>query len=435
MRRAILVTVDGWGTNLVGAYGSPLCETPNLDHFAAHSIVFDRAYASSGSLPAVLQSISNGLHPRQPMLSGPIELAEVLQTLGKQAVFMTDDPEVAVLAWVQSFNESFCFDPSVEEEADGIELVTDWTESRLAFFTEAALGELSKFSEDPEGLPEFTWLHLSGLTRVWDAPYAYRQTLCDEEGDPDPPDGSFPIHFEVQRDTDPDAIFGAVCGAAAQGRLIDNLWGTIETFLDEVVDRKECLVLVAGTRGYPLGEHRSVGFAREEPYAELVHIPLMVQPGGMAIGVRDDSMVQSMSIWASVVDWLSVEVGHRSWLAAESVRRPLAKSLLIGHLDRSEAPLAIPSMCWIDSGDAACLYVPRWSAVWTRPKDSTAFEPELTALYLLPDDRWQQNNVTQRAIEIAETMYETQRPLTQWIHEGCSMDQIPGLPEQLSRPV
>ncbi len=439
MRRAILVTIDGWGTNFVGSYGNSLCQTPNLDHFAAQGIVFDRAYTSSPSVDAVLQSISNGQHPCERPLPGQIELAEVLQTLGKQAIFMTDDPEVAELPWVQCFNESFCFDPTQDDDGSLEQAASDWTETRLATFIEAALGELARFGEQADGLPDWIWLHLSGLAKTWDAPYEDRLQLCDEEDDPEPPHGIQPAVFEVSRDTDPDAIFGAACVAAAQAKIIDHLWLWLDAFLDEVIERDECLVILAGVRGYPLGEHRSVGFNCQDLYSELIHTPLIVQPGKMAIGSRDNTLVQPMSIWATVLNWLAIEVNEQATAATEIERRRLTVDLAAPHIDANSTNImhpTLPAMCVIASSESTSLQVPRWSAIWQPSRDSNAIVPtEMIRLFLSPDDRWQQNDATSRAMEISETMQYTRDACLQWLSEGCPAENPPSLPECLMRRV
>ena len=436
LRKAILVTIDGWGTNFVGAYGNSLCGTPNLDHFAANSIVFDRAYTSSSLLDAVLQSISNGQHPQERPLAGPIELAEVLQTIGKQSIFMTDDPAVAELEWVQSFNESFCFDPTQDEADSRDEEAADWTETRLAIFIEAALGELARFSEQSDGLPDWTWLHLSGLAKTWDAPYEDRLQLCDEEDDPEPPRGIDPAEFEVTRASDPDTIFGAACGAAAQAKIIDQLWVWLDAFLDELVDREECLVILTGVRGYPLGEHRSVGFLDNELYSELIHIPLIVQPGKMLIGTRDNHLVQPMSIWVSIIDWLGIGESQLQLAKAESEKRPLSTNLFASHMDTAISPPTLPPICYVAILETSSLQVPRWSAVWEQINDPTGMDSsEAIRLYLSPDDRWQQNDATSRAAEISEAMLNVRNAYSQWLIDGCPRDSAPTLPECLTRRV
>ncbi len=436
MRRAILVTIDGWGTNLLGTYGNSLCETPSLDQFASKSIVFDRVMSSSSSLEEVLKSIATGQHPCERPLDGKVELAEFLQTHGKQSILMTDDPSVAELPWAQSFNELFCFEPSVQAPSDLESEASDWTETRLAGFIETALGELAKYAEQSGELPELTWLHLSGLSQIWDAPYEYRLQLCDDEDDPEPPKGTVPAKFQVDRQTDPDIVFGASCGAAAQGMILDQIWSWIDTFLDEVVDREACLVVVAGVRGYPLGEHHSVGLERTDLFSELIQLPLIMQPGNMAIGTRDNTLVQPMSLWASIAKWIVFEPEKQPCLNDEIDRRRLSQDLISSHLDTEAATHLSPSACIVATSNGYAIQVPRWSAVWL-PKTLDVPENEelKTHLFLSPDDRWQQNDVTSRAVEIAEAMVETRKAWLKWLSEGGPQEGCPKLPDCLKKPV
>ncbi len=279
MRRVFLITIDGWGTNLVGAYGNPLCETPNLDETAARSTVFDRCWTNSLDLDEVLESISNGRHPIRPDSPETSQLAELLRSLGMRSCFLSDDSSLEDAEWLQSFDEVVqpSFDDPDQPESENIPI--EWTETKSAQFIEWAMGYLSELAESPAGLPEFVWLHLSGLTRHWDAPYEYRQRLCDPESDPDPSRTLVPIELEVDEKTDPDSIFQATCVAAAQGIVIDNVFEWIEACIEQLFAREDCLLIVAGVRGYPLGEHRSVGFARHRPYSEAVHVPLLVREG------------------------------------------------------------------------------------------------------------------------------------------------------------
>jgi len=389
------------------------------------------------------------MHPCERPIDEPRSLAELLQTIGKQAVFMTDDPEIAQLDFMQGFNEVFCFDPTDERapleiedsEGDSEELsaakeTAEWTETRLASFVEAALGELSRYAEHENGFPELTWLHLSGLARTWDAPYEYRTQLCDDEDDPEPPRGDNPASFDVDSKTDPDAIFGAACGAAAQGMIVDQIWNWIDTFLDEFVNREDCMVVLAGLRGFPLGEHHCVGLHREDLYSELVHVPLMIQPGIIAIGSRSDSIVQSMSIWTTLLHWLITESKFQEFVSQEVAERPLAANLLT--MAQSELLLSDlqTQACLIATDTSAYLQVRRWTALWNSSVDSKTNEHAFaTRLFLSPDDRWEQNDVTSRAKEIAEAMEELRDAWQSWLSVGCPSSSRPALPDCLKRPV
>jgi arylsulfatase A-like enzyme len=209
--------------------------------------------------------------------------------------------------------------------------------------------------------------------------------------------------------------------------------------LNETVDRSECLVVLAGVRGYPLGEHRSVGFIHQDLFSELIHTPLIVQPGMMPIGTRDASLVQLNSIWATVLRWLARDDDVDSKVAAEIASRKVCVDLAAtpddDRCDR-ESTRELPSICFVASDEATSLQVPRWSAIWQPNCGSDSLsEPESIRLYLSPDDRWQQNDATSRAMEIAEAMQAARDAYIQWLREGSPSESRPLLPECLSHRI
>src|SRR5215217_7867201 len=58
------ICADDHATHAVGAYGSTLARTPNVDRFAATGVRFDRAYCNSPVCTASRQSFLTGRYPR-----------------------------------------------------------------------------------------------------------------------------------------------------------------------------------------------------------------------------------------------------------------------------------------------------------------------------------------------------------------------------------
>lgn len=454
--RVFIVTIDGWGTNLLGTYGISLCETPALDDFAAHAVVFDRYLSCASDVRVVLQSISDGLHPSLS-IQNPEQSASDLQgwisTTKRRSIFITDCRNVSETAWADRFTESILIDVSTDEadpmdEAEGVqdrqtvdqEVDQDaWMDTKLAQFVGEALVELSDRQNDEEGLPDCVWIHLSGLTSCWDAPYEYRLSLCDED-DPRPSFSREPIHFEVTKSTDLDEVFQAMCAAAGQARLIDHLWSWIDAFIEQLPDRDQLAVVVAGTRGYPLGEHACVGLqemtTNDEnaadlgaPYAELVHVPLIIQPGFMPLGYRNRRITPSTAVRRFIEDWLS---------GLEVSRSPTELQMLGPGLETQEISIlddlnAEYESCWIESESCDSIYTQYWAAI---------FDPasgEVAELYLMPDDRWQQNDVANRASEIAGGMIDLRSQWLQWkitsLQQPCDKVIMPVPIDCLRQPV
>jgi hypothetical protein len=435
LRRVLLITIDGWGTNLVGCYGNALCSTPNLDRIAAKSIVFDRCWTSSSNLAEVITSIATGRHPLN-RCEGEQEWGfGSLGVNGKRSLFITDDPELVELSALDALDEVLLIEPSPRLTDSDSSIASSWTETRLAHFIESALEELSRLSEAPDGIPELVWLHMSGLTYIWDAPEELRTLLCDPEVDPEPPKDLEPIAFTIDESTDMDRVFGATCVAAAQGIVIDEVLGWVEAFLDQLPDAEDCLLALIGTRGYPLGEHYSVGYASSSPFSELVHIPLIVQTRPSCLGSRDPRLVQPMSATTSVLEWLQDD-------GEEDVRNrdvlhpiPVYPSLLAEEMESSSPDLDSSSeVSFVGVGESIAIQIARWSMV-LEPNQSTdnlsSPENQLVRLYLCPDDRWQQNNVVTRASDVAETLTTFAFAYRDWLTAGSQIESRPHMNECL----
>ncbi|MCY2975517.1 MAG: hypothetical protein NTW52_12715 [Planctomycetota bacterium] len=440
-KRVLVVTVDGWGTNLLGTYGVPICETPALDQLAAHAIVFDRFIGNSMNLLAILQSMTDGLHPSLTNERADCEIADLHQWISatnRRSVFITDSRSVSETAWADQFSESLLIDTTLQgaelseedgpaqnefEEHQTVEQESDddaWMETGLAQFVGEALSELAERQNDNEGLPDLIWLHLSGLTSAWDAPYEYRLALCDED-DPRPSFATEPVSFQVGPKTDLDEVFQAMCAAAGQARLIDHLWSWIDAFVEQSPERETMAIVLCGLRGYPLGEHTSVGLANDSqssgasiafntPHSELVHVPLIIQPGYLSLGFRSRRLTQPNSIRFFFEEWLSDSSDQNPTIESrsESANTDFNRYTLFVESTQHD------NSGWIQSSRCEAMYTTFWAAI---------FDPnsgQLSELYLMPDDRWQQNNVQNRVPEIVDAMMDLRRQWLQWTTDSIA---------------
>jgi hypothetical protein len=293
-------------------------------------------------------------------------------------------------------------------------------ETGLAQFVGEALAELAERQNDHEGLPDLIWLHLSGLTSAWDAPYEYRLALCDED-DPRPSFAIKPVSFHVDPKTDLDEVFQAMCAAAGQARLIDHLWSWIDAFVEQSPERETMAIVLCGLRGYPLGEHTSVGLTNDSqssgaligfntPHSESVHVPLIIQPGYLPLGFRSRRLTQPNLIRFFLEEWLSDTTDQTPANETQSEA---------SHIDLNHYSLFVESTqhdnsCWIQSSRNEAIYTTNWAAL---------FDPssgELTELYLMPDDRWQQNNVQNRVPEVVDAMIDLRHQWLQWTADSLA---------------
>ncbi len=60
----VFIMTDTQNTSMVGAYGQPSVDTPNLDRLAETGIRFDRAYTACPVCTPARGAIFSGLHPQ-----------------------------------------------------------------------------------------------------------------------------------------------------------------------------------------------------------------------------------------------------------------------------------------------------------------------------------------------------------------------------------
>jgi len=409
---------------------------------------------------AILNSMTDGLHPSLTVEKGNSNGADLHQWIAstnRRSIFITDCRFVSETAWADQFSESLLIETPLQttelsEDADGqqndvenyqaeeyqtVEQESDvdaWMETGLAQFIGDALAELAERQNDEDGLPDLVWLHMSGLTSAWDAPYEYRLALCDED-DPRPSYAIEPISFGVDTKTDLDQVFQAMCAAAGQAKLIDHLWSWIDAFVEQLPERESMAIVLAGVRGYPLGEHSSVGLETDSkglgssagfntPHAELVHVPLIIQPGYMPLGYRVRRIAQPTSIRGFLKQWLAdlpvfepaesqpAELKPATESKAEESKSIPSKSIA-SSVDLNRFELLVDDSQasdsdWVQSSTYEAIYTTFWAAI---------FDPlsnQVVELYLMPDDRWQQNNVQNRVPEIVDAMSDLRMQWLQW---------------------
>lgn len=412
-RYALVVTVEGLGTNLVGCYGGAIGPTKNLDSFACRSVVFDQFWADTFRPVDVLESMWTGTH----YASRRHDPSANCHSLYEQAMLITDSMEVIEESTRGDFGSVLLID----QQADACE------ESDQTHFTRLFEAALGQWATQRDEFP-ILWIHSRGLNGDWDAPHEYRCVMCDE-GDPEPPSGTIPVVLAITEETDPDEVFGLACAMGGQAMVFDDAWSMIEEILEELGIADDCLQILAGVQGYPIGEHGWVGHGTPALYAEALHLPLVVRPGNrMDVGVRVPFMVQPNSILKTILRWIRLDdveadsddqctdlVSEVEALQAEHwpKKNQLAYSCIEGQVH---------------------VAVPAWSCRWSGGAAASGSDPVRVELFATPDDRWQQNEVSQRAQSIVEELTESRNA---WLRCCIEMKYLewPPLGPELTHPI
>lgn len=433
---AIVVTVEGLGTNLVGCYGNALTPTPALDRFASQSLVADQFWMDGLDPVEVLESMWSGFHRRERAGMQGREDASP-RKLKIPGLFVTDDPRVYEAALRYIDGEVHLLEIAYTVETRFSSLVSDALNQWIP-----KLGEYA-----------WLWIHSRGLRGPWDAPYELRLAMCDE-GDPQPPSDVEPPVRIVDNSTDPDEIFGWACGAGGQAIAMDEVWGLLTDAIQELGFEASALVILAGVQGYPLGEHGMVGIPEMEArpdgsvansphgeishgeishgamhrgamhhgamYAERLHCPLIIRPGDqLPLSIRFSQFVQPHHLGCLLEDWIE----GSTWLESEDASQEsdgenslsplgdgdierdgwtLSRMIHGSGVDRLKwLPFQRCAFAWGES--EAALMLPSWSARFSNLEPDRWLEATVE-LYAMPDDRWQQNEISARAPSIVDAM-------------------------------
>ena len=433
---AIVVTVEGLGTNLVGCYGNALTPTPSFDRFASQSLVADQFWMDGLDPVEVLKSMWSGLHRRERAgLQGGENASK--EKFAIPGLFVTDDPRVYEAAL-----------DYVDGEVQLVEIAYT-VETRFSSLVSDALNQwIPKLEKYP-----WLWIHSRGLGGPWDAPYELRLAMCDE-GDPQPPSDVEPPLRIVDSSTDPDEIFGWACGAGGQAIAMDEVWGLLTDAIQELGFEASAMVILAGVQGYPLGEHGTVGMPggggglqgseANSPdatmpngampdgamphgamYAERLHCPLIIRPGDqLPLSIRFSQFVQPHHLAGLLEDWIE----GSAWIDGEAAGEVggddrlsnLRPSKVLGSSDvacdgwtlsRMIHGSGVDRLKWLPFQRCAfawgeyeaALMLPSWSARFSALEPNGLLEAAIE-LYAMPDDRWQQNEISARAPSIVDAM-------------------------------
>lgn len=359
----LVIAVDGLRASALGAYGNTTFATPALDALASESLLFDWWFADAAELPLVYRACWRS----QPPL--PRSLAEQ----GYTTTLVTDEPRLKEFEAAGEFHRVVDVPPAPAAKNDDI------MQSAFARLFAAVCGELNAAGD---GRPRFVWVHARGMYGPWDAPLAWQEPLLErEEGDPPPENTVEPPDLVLDGDADPDAAFRWSCAYAAQVMLLDACLGSFREVLDELAAREPWLVVFAGVRGFPLGEHGRVGGVDARLHAEQLHVPMLCHfPDG------SHSLARSGQL-ASHAELAPLVIGR----ACGEICLPSRDALI------AAGPEGIRA---IRTSDWTLRLVPR------DPEVGPAADPDRAqcALYVRPDDRWEANDVAALCPDVVDEL-------------------------------
>ncbi|MDR3108527.1 MAG: hypothetical protein LBU65_02395 [Planctomycetaceae bacterium] len=364
-KSAITIVVDRLHTGLLGAYGNVWVDTPAMNSLAAEAVIFDRHYAASLKLPAILRSHWG--------LDGCS--IENLSRRGVNTILFTDSQDVVQSRDAEKFTTRHFFDsPTVTDVASQPKET-----QTFRFFT-----ELIAIAEKAANSPYYIWCYFESLGKCWDFPLPHRSRYRDE-GDPEPYSGIEVPFFDYRNLdellVDPDERQSVLATYAAGITLFDEVITGVTDFVANGDSGGETLLTLTASRGFPLGEHGVIGIQQsdEQLYGESIHLPLMIRyPDKFAQTVRIRSLTEPNDLRKTIERWFEISGDVSLFELANETQESLHEHIII----KSGSETAVITSSW-----------------FLRSLNENKQE-----LYVKPDDRWEVNNVTTRCSEVVQEL-------------------------------
>jgi arylsulfatase A-like enzyme len=382
----LCLVVDRLQAGYLGAYGNTWIDTPEWNRLAGQGFVFDQFLIDSPDLASLYRGYWLGRHAlcaKAP--AEEVSLPRLAAESGLRTLLVTDEPEVARHPLSRDFGDVVELDVGPADRP-----AEDVAQTYLARCCGTLAGEIEDLRE-----PFFLWCHLGGLGRAWDAPWEFRAQY-GEPGDPDPPRSVEVPSLSLPADFDPDQLLGISQAYAGQVSLLDTCLAAVVEALDSSPLGPQTLLVVLSARGFPLGEHGRVGPGDEALHEELVHVPLVMRlPDCQFATGRSLALIEPRDLAAMLAAW------HGAQAAGETIARSSPVCPAYPPHSTTE-PFFLPArdrVYVVGPGGQRAIRTPAWylSDVANDPSRP----PEL---YVKPDDRWEVNEVSDRAADVVELL-------------------------------
>jgi hypothetical protein len=432
----LCLVIDRLHAGYLGPYGNTWVQTPAFNRLAAESFTFDQMLIDTPDLERLYRSFWQGWHalcPHEP----PTErrsLVAALRESGVTTAIMSDERRVIEHPLAVDFDEFIEIDPPWQPQ-----IAEDIEQAHLAKCFAELIDWIPEASE-----PFFLWCHLASLGTAWDAPLNYRELYRDED-DPEVPTTADVPDRMLAENFDPDELLGVSQSYAGQVSLLDGCLDALLEELDESEAGKNTLLIVTSSRGFPLGEHRRIGPCDEALYGELLHVPLFVRfPDRANAAARTQSLVEPADLWASLWQYLLGSPISRLALGTPNSRLALEdhQSPDWPYSAKADREIGVPAsptalswlpiidqdasaprhdrLCMAGLQNERAIRTPAWFL-------RAAGEGEL---FVKPDDLFEVNNVSNRCLEIVESLQEARVQYEQTLHSG-NLGDLPKLEEVL----
>lgn len=259
----ILVSIDTLRADRLGTYGSPRPTSPNLDRFAAHSVVFENAISQSAWTRPAHASMLTGLYPSEHGIvgmNGHRGLAAELETL--PAVLARHGYSTAAFTGGANMSAHFGFDRGFESYLSPGRRIED------------SLPALGRFLSDVRE-PFFVLLH------GFDAHKPYKSEPVDRLALGLPVEPARGMTRACRDGRGPEDLAPFLAEYDATVHRADRSFGRLLEMVAAAGVAERTVIVVTSDHGEEFLEHGRC-FHIRSLYREVVHVPLIIHVPGVA---------------------------------------------------------------------------------------------------------------------------------------------------------
>lgn len=433
----ILINTDTWRQDYFGCYGNNWIHTENIDRFAKHATVFDRAYVGSFPTTCVRFDLFTGRYVyAYPEWNDKLHLNEVvlpavLSGNGYTTMFIVDNPHMLRSGnhmergfrgfwWVrgQEFDPLMTAPPAEQDRGrEQYYHIQHLRNRRMWHYEEhwpvaRTMLSAERWLELNYNQHEKFFLHIETFDphEPWDPPAWYTQMY-----DPDWSDGDI-FHPSYGMDLGDKGTHDASQLTGRQLQRLKALYAGNVTLCDRWIGRllqkiedlgllENTMIIITSDHGTQLGEHGYIhkrGYGGIDPmYEETARIPFIVRlPNAMNKPGRSDAFVQQADIMPTVLEFGGVEIPEcvqgKSFLPVLQGKKKEIRDFVVscGSLLKPPQRITVTTKEWS--------YIP----VNSDRKTDDLDRPVTHELYHLPSDPGQTQNLYHEKRDVAKDLQD-----------------------------
>jgi arylsulfatase A-like enzyme len=353
----VLISLDTLRADHLGSYGYSRNTSPNIDEFAAKSILFERAHSTSHATAPSHMSMFTSLNPSvhgvvnvennrfEPMHDSFVTVTQILKAEGYHTAAFTGGGNVS---------PQFGF-------GRGFDSYRNFDTTRSAAGTRKAIDEAISFMRVHREEKLFVFLHTYHTHDPYtpkppynifvDPGYAGR---IQSDITAFPTDGGFEALRHAFWDSvdKSDAADVRHLKALYDGEIAE-LDAMLRKFLTVIeTERPNSIVILTSDHGEEFGEHGK--FDHTQLYQELLHVPLIIRHPQLDRGIRISRRVSLLGLTPTILELLGIDGSYE--FQGTSLLRPQAREEIFAEKTGIGRTLIVDDRKLLWRGDKSELY-------------------------------------------------------------------------------